>query len=75
VKGERITNWVEVHGTCGRDEPIPCLTLERDVPGVADHGRRNPAGYVTLSLPTEGVFPVSALRRALDEYEAVTELS
>jgi len=70
---QRITDYVEVPSMIPvkRDLGPTTLTLSRDQPGVQDHGKRNPAGYVTLDLPSEGVFAISQLRRALDEFERV----
>lgn len=79
MRVERITNYVELPaqyagGGC-RGQGKPTLLLSRDEPGSADTGKRCPHGYVALSLEgaDEGVFMVSQLRRALDEYERVEQ--
>jgi len=72
VRVQRITNWVDVDSLDGRAS----LTLERDEPRAGDTGKRCPQGYVTVSMTgcsESAVFSLSALRRALDEFEHVEE--
>jgi hypothetical protein len=75
VKGERITNWVEIQGYS--TEPKARLLFERDDPRASDTGRRCSPGYVTISLEggDSGVFMISEIRRALDEYERRGDLA
>jgi hypothetical protein len=69
-RSERVANWVDVDSM---DKKASVL-FERDDPRSQDNGRRCSPGYVTVSMTgcaDAAVFSVSALRRALDEFERV----
>lgn len=69
MKIVRVTDSVEIRARPG-GPAAPVLTLSRDEPGAADHGRRNPSGYVTVTFDGEGVFSLSDLRAALVSFDA-----